>query len=213
MTSEGDPALMNELTRRNIPTVFMDTGKPGTHCANIRIDYAQGIREAVEHLYALNHRRIAFISGPTNLESARLRRDAFITGVKVRGIFDSALIEKGDHRIEGGALAMRSLLAAKDPPTAVVSSNDLTAIGALGEIHRAGLKVPSDISLIGFDDISFAHLTQPPLTTVILSRTKLAIMAFAALEGLLRKENRSHADLIIPTHLIVRESTQAINGA
>ena len=64
MTSEADPALVTELTRRNIPTVFMDTGKTGPHSANIRIDYAQGIHEAMQHLFSLNHRRIAFITGP-----------------------------------------------------------------------------------------------------------------------------------------------------
>ena len=99
------------------------------------------------------------------------------------------MIEKGDHRIEGGAMAMRSLLKLPQRPTAVITSNDLTAIGALGAILHAGLKVPEDISLIGFDDISFAHLTQPPLTTVILSRTQLAVTAFAALEALIRKED------------------------
>ncbi len=119
------------------------------------------------------------------------------------------MIEKGDHRIEGGAMAMRSLLKLPQPPTAVITSNDLTAIGALGAIHEAGLKVPEDISLIGFDDISFAHLTQPPLTTVILSRTQLAVTAFAALEALIRKEDGPHADYTIPTHLVMRKSTRA----
>jgi DNA-binding LacI/PurR family transcriptional regulator len=210
MTSEGDPAMMMELTRRNIPTVFMDTGKPGPFSANIRVDYAQGIHEAVQHLAALNHRRIAFITGPMNLESARIRHDAFVAGLKSRGLFDATLIEKGNHRIEGGAMAMRSLLKHPQPPTAVIASNDLTAIGALGVIHELGLKVPEDISLIGYDDISFAHLTQPPLTTVILSRTQLAVMAFAALDGLIQKESSFHADLTIPTHLLMRSSTRAI---
>jgi DNA-binding LacI/PurR family transcriptional regulator len=210
MTSEGDPALMVELTRRNIPTVFMDTGKPGPHCANIRVDYAQGIHEAVQHLTALNHRRIAFITGPMNLESARIRRAAFVSGMKSRGLFDQAMIEKGNHRIDGGAMAMRSLLKMPQRPTAVIASNDLSAIGALGAIHEIGLRVPDDISLIGFDDISFAHLTQPPLTTVILSRTQLAVMAFAALDALIHKESSSHEDLMIPTHLVMRKSTRAI---
>ncbi len=201
---------MLERTRRNIPTVFMDTGKPGPYSANIRVDYAQGIREAVQHLASLNHRRIAFITGPMNLESARIRHDAFVSGLKSRGIFDPALIEKGNHRIEGGAMAMRSLLKLPHPPTAVIASNDLTAIGALGAIHDVGLKVPEDLSLIGFDDISFAHLTQPPLTTVILSRTQLAVMAFAALDALIHKQSDSHADLTIPTHLIMRKSTRAV---
>jgi DNA-binding LacI/PurR family transcriptional regulator len=210
MTSEGDPALIVELTRRNIPTVFLDTGKPGPFCANIRVDYAQGIREAVQHLLSLNHRRIAFITGPMNLASARIRRKAFVSGMKSRGFFDGTLIEKGDHRIEGGAIAMRNLLKLPQPPTAVIASNDLTAIGALGAIHEVGLSVPEDLSLIGFDDISFAHLTQPPLTTVILSRTQLAMMAFAALDALIHKRNNSPADLTIPTHLVRRSSTRAI---
>jgi LacI family transcriptional regulator len=72
------------------------------------------------------------------------------------------------------------------------------------------LKVPDDISLIGFDDISFAHLTQPPLTTVILSRKQLAVTAFAALERLIRKEDVKNIDYVIPTHLIMRSSTRAI---
>jgi DNA-binding LacI/PurR family transcriptional regulator len=107
-------------------------------------------------------------------------------------------------------MAMRNLLKAPQRPTAVITSNDLTAIGALGAILEAGLRVPDDISLIGFDDISFAHLTQPPLTTVTLSRTQLAVTAFAALEALIRKEDGSHADYTIPTHLIMRRSTASI---
>jgi len=210
MTSEGSPALMMELTRRDIPTVFMDTGKPGPHCANIRVDYGQGIHEAVQHLVALNHRRIAFITGPMNLDSARVRHAAFVAGLKSRGLLDLTLIEKGNHRIDGGAMAMRSLLKLPEIPTAVIASNDLTAIGALGVIHETGMKVPDDISLVGFDDISFAHLTQPPLTTVILSRTQLAVMAFAALDALIQGETSYHADLTIPTHLVMRSSTRAI---
>jgi DNA-binding LacI/PurR family transcriptional regulator len=210
MTSEGDPELMVELTRRNIPTVFMDTGRPGPHCANIRIDYAQGIHEAIQHLYDLNHRRIAFIAGPMNLESARMRRAAFVAGLKAHGLGAHLTIEKGNHRIEGGATAMHSLLKLPCRPTAVITSNDLTAIGALGAIFDAGLKVPDDISLIGFDDISFAHLTQPPLTTIMLSRAQLAVTAFAALEALIRREDGTHAEYRIPTHLVKRRSTAAI---
>jgi len=105
---------------------------------------------------------------------------------------------------------MKNLLKLPQRPTAVIASNDLTAIGALGAIHEAGLKVPDDMSLIGFDDISFAHLTQPPLTTVILSRTQLAVTAYAALEALLRKEAGPQGDYTIPTHLVLRGSTRAI---
>jgi len=211
MTSEADPALLLELTRRNIPTVFMDTGKNSSLSANINIDYGQGIQEGLQHLFSLNHRRIAFISGPLNLQSARRRLDAFVAGMKARGIkAENEMIEKGDHRIEGGVLAMRNLLRLAAPPTAVMTSNDLTAIGALGTIHDAGLEVPRDISLIGFDDISFAHLTQPPLTTIRLSRSQLAITALAALERLMRGENEEEVDYTIPTHLVMRASTRTL---
>ncbi len=111
MTSEADPALLVELTRRDIPTVFMDTGKNSTRSANISVDYGQGIQEALQHLFSLNHRRIAFISGPLNLQSAQRRVDAFVAGMKARGVeARSEFIEKGDHRIEGGIFAMRNLL-------------------------------------------------------------------------------------------------------
>lgn len=211
MTSEADPFLLTELSRRDIPMVFMDTGTNSSRIANIQIDYGQGIQEALQHLFSLNHRRIAFISGPLNLKSAKRRYDAFVSGVEARGISaDPELIEKGDHRMEGGVIAMRNLLRLKDRPTAVIASNDLTAIGALATIRDAGLEVPRDISLIGFDDISFAHLTQPPLTTIVLSRSQLAVTALAALEKLIRKESGESTDYRIATHLVLRSSTRAI---
>jgi DNA-binding LacI/PurR family transcriptional regulator len=211
MTSEADPAMVADLTRRNIPTVFMDTGKNTEHSANILIDYSQGIQEALQHLFSLNHRRIAFISGPLNLPSARRRLDAFVAGMTARGFAaPEEYLEKGDHRMEGGIAAMRNLLRLPERPTAVITSNDLTAIGALGVIHDSGLQVPRDISLVGYDDISFARLTQPPLTTIILSRSQLAFTAFAALEKLIRKEKLDPADYSMTTHLILRESTRTL---
>jgi DNA-binding LacI/PurR family transcriptional regulator len=80
----------------------------------------------------------------------------------------------------------------------------------LGVIHEMGLKVPEDISLIGFDDIAFAHLTNPPLTTILLSRRQLATMALAALDALIQGNRQSLTDLTIPTHLVMRSSTRAV---
>ena len=210
LTSETDPELLAELTRRNIPTVLMDNPRTGPRSATIRIDYAQGIQEALQHLFDLNHREIAFIAGPLELQSARTRYDAFISGMKARGIaIKAGAIEEGNHRIEGGFAAMQNLLKLPERPTAVIASNDLTAIGALDAIHQAGLKVPGDISLVGFDDISFAHLTQPRLTTVLLSRTEIATTAFEALQQLIGNEE-NQAEFVIPAHLVTRASTRAI---
>jgi len=211
MTSETDPALLEELVRRKVPTALLDTGKAGEASAVIHIDYAHGIQQAVKHLMALNHRRIAFIAGPPELPSARTRREAFVAGIESHGTkMDPALLVESDHKIEGGAAAMTRLLKLSHRPTAVMASNDLSAIGALGAIYEAGLRVPDDISLVGFDDISFAHLTQPPLTTVRVSRSQLAETAFHALEGLLHGHGESRRDYSITTQLVVRSSTRAV---
>jgi LacI family transcriptional regulator len=210
MTSETDPELLSELTKRNIPIAVMDVGTEGAHSASVNIDYASGIREAFEHLYSLNHRRIGFISGPLHLHSARVRRDAFIAAMNARGLEgDPGLIETGNHKTEGGGAAMQNLLKLSPRPTAVMTSNDLTAIGALHAIDDAGLRVPDDISITGFDDISFAHLTQPPLTTVSISRTQLAITVLGVLEKLLENQAQP-SEHTVPTHLVVRKSTRGI---
>lgn len=211
MTSETDPDLVAELTRKNIPTVLLDTGTSGPHTAILKIDYAQGIQEAVDHLLSLNHREIAFIAGPLQLLSARMRQSAFVSGMQAAGITVSpAMIEHGDHRIDGGAAAMCRLLQVRPRPTAVITSNDLTAIGALASIHGAGLRVPEDISLVGFDDIAFAHLTQPPLTTVALSREQLAMRALNAIERMIDGQVAVEEEVSIATRLVVRGSTRAI---
>jgi LacI family transcriptional regulator len=211
MTSETDPALVAELTRKNISTVLLDTGKPGPQTAILHVDYEQGVQEALEHLLALNHRLIAFITGPLQLFSAGMRQAAFISGLKEAGITaPRELIVHGDHRIEGGAAAMRNLLRVSPRPTAVIASNDLMAIGALATIHEAGLRVPDDISVVGFDDIAFARLTQPPLTTVALSREQMAISALTAIEHMIAGENGAHEDNSIATRLVVRGSTRKI---
>jgi DNA-binding LacI/PurR family transcriptional regulator len=208
MTSETEPQLLAELARRGVPTVLLDTATDGPKSVTIRIDYAQGIREAVDHLVTLHHDRIAFISGPLHLQSARARYTAFLTALRAHGIVpEPNMIEEGDHRIDGGAAAMNSLLRLPSRPTAVIASNDLTAIGALGVMYEAGLKVPDDISLVGFDDILFAQLTQPPLTTVRVSRAELAVTVFAALEKLAHTDAEELTDYTISTHLVERRST------
>ncbi len=150
MTSEMDDHLIERLQRRQIPIVFLDTGTPGAGISNIAIDYPAGVDQAVAHLVSLGHTRIGFISGPMELASARTRREAFLTALKrAQVIPETSLIEMGNHRIDGGRAAMERLLNRPELPTAVMASNDLTAIGAIGAIHQHGLSVPNDISVVG----------------------------------------------------------------
>lgn len=208
MTSEMDMGLIKELSRRGVPIVFMDVGQIGPRMSHVSIDYGHGVRQAVDHLAGLGHKHVAFISGPLDLHSARTRRQAFIEGMRAHGLkVDQKLIREGTHTAEGGERAMTALLKLARTPTAVVASNDWTAIGALHAIHAAGLSVPKDISLVGFDDIPLVSYTTPPLTTVRMSASDVGATAFNALFGLIGGERLEGDVYQVPTRLVIREST------
>jgi LacI family transcriptional regulator len=167
----------------------------------------------VQHLAALGHRKIAFISGPKRLHSAQSRLSAFTSSLTECGIApDPDWLVEGDHTLEGGITAMEGILAGGRIPTAVMCSNDMTAIGVLHKVYRAGLRVPDDLSVIGFDDIHMARTTIPPLTSIHMSRHDLARAAVLLLRSHLEGEQpkREHS---IDTHLVVRETTGYPHGA
>lgn len=213
MTSEMDEHLIAEFSSRKIPLVFLDTGTVQKGISNIAIDYAAGVDTAVEHLSRLGHESIAFISGPPDLSSARIRRKAFLASMKRKGLPPAKeLIEEGNHRMDGGHEAMKRLLRKSTRPTAVLASNDMSAIGAMGAILEHGLKVPGDISVIGFDDIAMSEYTQPPLTTVRLSRAQIAKLAFRALHDTQNAAMAKGAEYRIEPALVERKSTGPVSG-
>ena len=208
MTSEMDDRLIDCLKSKNIPMVFLDTGTPSPGISNISIDYGAGIDQAIRHLISLGHRKIGFISGPMHLASARARYNAFLESLKRLDIRpNSHLIAEGNHHIDGGGMAMERLLQQPQRPTAVLTSNDLTAIGAIGALQEHGLDIPSDLSVIGFDDIEMSAFTNPPLTTIRLSRTEIAARAFHALYASLQNKSAIGAEYTLHPELIVRKST------
>lgn len=208
MTSEMAEHLIDELSGRRIPLAFLDTAVPQKGISNILVDYAVGVDAAVKHLIHLGHRAISFISGPESLTSARIRKRAFIHSLEQNHIrLDPHFMEEGDHRADGGYDAMLRLLDLKTRPTAVLTSNDMTAIGAMVAIFERGLEIPKDISIIGFDDIELSSFTRPALTTVRLSRQEIANMAFTALYNTYQSGAAKGAEYPIQTTLIVRKST------
>jgi DNA-binding LacI/PurR family transcriptional regulator len=217
MTSEMDEHLIGDFSRRHIPLVFLDSAVPGPGVSCVRIDYTAGIEVAVNHLIELGHNRIAFISGPMQLGSALMRYRAFMES-KVRDHLsdDPDLIQEGNHRVDGGHDAMQRILASNARPTAVLASNDLTAIGAMGAIAEAGLRVPEDISVIGYDDIQLSAFTMPPLTTVMLPRVEIAKAAFKALHAarvadeLVPQMGKEH--LVRPTFVLRKSTGPAPSG-
>ena len=216
MTFGIEEPLLDQLARRKVPLVFIDVGPKRPGISLLKVDYHHGIRQGVQHLAALGHRNISFISGPANLHSAQSRLAAFCASLKECGIpLDPASVVEGDHTMEGGIAAMDRLLAANTIPSAVMCSNDMTAIGVLHKLYRAGLRVPDDLSVIGFDDIHIAEVTIPPLTTVQMSRFELARAAVTALRTHVEQSESStpQREYKIRTDLIVRESTGFPRGA
>lgn len=208
MTAEFDEALVKEAKRKKTSFVFQDLGFVGERSSKINLDYAVGIDEAVRHLVSLGHTNIVHIGGAHYIYSAGVRWQAFSDAMKrhLPNEVEPRMFE-GDFRFEGGRLAASQILAEKERPTAVVVANDLMALGAMQEFKAAGLRVPQDISIIGFDDISFASLSEPALTTVFSPRVEIGRRAVEALLLTVDNPNRQGIEIKIPTSLVQRDST------
>jgi len=208
MTAEFDDALIAEAKRKKTSIVFHDLGVVGEKMSNVILDYAVGIEEAVQHLVSLGHKNIAHISGSHEIHSGRVREEAFVKAMKKhfpKG--KTPKIYEGDFRFEGGRRAAHQMLEEKDVPTAVVVANDMMALGAMQELKSAGLQVPQDISIVGFDDIAFAALSEPPLTTVCSPRVEIGRRAVEALMLTIDHPHQQGIEVRIPTYLLKRSST------
>lgn len=210
MTFGMEESLLEDFKLRNVPLVFVDVGPARPRVSNIRIDYLHGIRQAVQHLAALRHEKIAFITGPLTLKSAVARRDAFVEAMREIGMpANGTWIEEGTHTLEGGETAFGRLLGSRTRPTAVLCSNDMTAIGVMRRSYAEKIVVPQDLSVIGFNNIRFSQYTLPPLTTIEMSQAELARLAFQALVNDVGREIPSPhgAEYILKTNLMLRETT------
>jgi DNA-binding LacI/PurR family transcriptional regulator len=215
MTFGMEEAVLDHLTNRNVPLVFVDVGPSRPRVSNIRIDYLRGIRQAVQHVAALRHKRIAFIAGPSEIKSAVARRSAFVQSMQEIGLeIDRHLIVEGDHTVESGVRASENLLNLKNRPTAILCSNDMTAIGVMRKAFELSISIPADLSVIGFDDIRLAQFVVPPLTTIQMSQTELARIAFSALMADVKRETPAPngTEYKLETNLVLRDSTALASG-
>jgi LacI family transcriptional regulator len=215
MTFGIEEELVQKLVEREFPLVFVDAGPDLPNIRVLKVNYGEGIRQAVQHLAALGHRQIAFITGPLRLRSAVARCDAYLKSMAELGLTVPAEhIIEGNHTMEGGIAAMEQLTALKELPTAVLCSNDMTAIGALHALFRTTHKVPDEISVVGFDDIHLAQFMLPPLTTVRMACKDLAAAAVEALRAGIEQDHHKAArrEWQISTQLVVRQSTAFPRG-
>jgi len=206
MTTEYDTGLVELVARQNIRAVYyFNPGPLSPLISCILVNYGEGIREAVNHLEELGHRQIAFIGGAPHLQSAMYRRQAFIEQMQARGEGATRIVD-ADFSAEGGYYGCSRLLSSA-PPTAIVCANDLMAFGAMHCCRDKGLRIPQDISIVGFDNISFSQYSHPPLTTVAIPRDKLGQLAFKALWEMINRQTSEGRVIQLGTRLLVREST------
>jgi DNA-binding LacI/PurR family transcriptional regulator len=210
MTFGEEEPVLDQLTHRDIPMVLAEFRLDDPKTSTILLDYTTGVRAAVQHLMSLGHRKIGFLAGPHKLHSAITRENDFRTAMREAGLeVDPAWVIECDHTLRGGVAGFERLRALDSQPTAVLCSNDMTAIGVLRAAYMGGLRVPQDLSVIGLDDIDFAEFTLPPLTTIRLSRADLARAAFDALRSQTDGSVRIQREFLVSTSLVVRGSTGA----
>lgn len=174
-------------------------------------DNVGGAKLATEHLIGLGHRRIALIDGPADLITSMERSDGYRRALDAAGIpVDEALVVRGGFSEVGGARAAAQLLDLETAPSAIFASNDLMAVGVVQELRRRSLRIPQDVSLVGFDDLPFVRWLDPPLTTVSVSMARIGELAMERLVSLLSTdaaELEREPTHVHPTHLVVRGST------
>lgn len=209
MTFRAESDYLHELISHNIPLVTIDAAAPGARNLVLEVDYRSGIDQAIQHLALLGHRRIGFVSGPLQHFTNQARRDAFFESLQRVGLRpEHTPIFEGDHTLEAGLVAVRHFLSLRERPTAILASNDLTAVGVLRGLSDRGMEVPNEMSVVGFDDIHLAEFSHPPLSTVRMPREDLAAAAFDGLMRLIQGSDTPQSDAVpVRTQLVVREST------
>ena len=206
-TSECHADAFALLERSGTPFVLMNQAGRRTPYPNVYVDHDHGAREAIEHLYQLGHRRIGFIAGPAEFNSTRLRREAFYAAMHRHDLpLRDEWIAEGGLQMHGGHVAMEQILRSRRPPTALLCTNDLMAFGALQCAHQRGLRVPEELSIIGFDNLPICDMVTPPLTSVEIPRREIALDAFHILSQAREAEGRAEKTTV-RTRLIRRSST------
>jgi LacI family transcriptional regulator len=206
MTSEFSSRLIDELTRRKIAVTFLDLAPARGYVSTLRIDYASGIKQIVDHLYEQGHRTIAFVAGRPKLKSNVARLEVYERSMRALGLKVGPILH-GDLRFEGGFNAGVAIAQMSPRPTAVMAVNDLTAVGVMKGLASAGLRIPLDISVTGFDRTRLAEYNNPSITTVDIHRDLLGQMAADALHELCSSSNPQGREYEISAELVVGEST------
>jgi LacI family transcriptional regulator, galactose operon repressor len=215
VASDGAGPVSTELHRLNVPMVIIDPAGGGiTDVPTIGATNWSGGRTATEHLISLGHRRIGLVEGPKTMLCSRARLDGYRAALESAGIrVDRRLIEPGDFGHASGFTAASRMLDSDEPPTAIFASSDQMALGVYEAARQRGLRVPADLSVVGFDDLPEARWSSPPLTTVRQPLADMGGLAARTVLRLSRGEPIETPRVELATELVVRESTAALSPA
>jgi DNA-binding LacI/PurR family transcriptional regulator len=195
------------FSHMQVPIVLLNNQHPSQFAHSVMIANVQASLDATRHLIALGHRRIAYLGDRYGYQSDAERYTGYRQAVEERYLpFEPLLVAHGDGKPEGAETAIADLLVLPQPPTAVFCYNDLSALGAMRQIRNRGLRIPADISVVGFDDLYISQYTDPPLTTVRQPMRQMGRMAMETLLQIFAGAESGH-DIKVPGELIVRQST------
>lgn len=204
----GDQQIIGQLADAGVPQVVLGRAFHYDNVSNIDVDNANAAYNAVTHLMRLGYQRIATISGPGHSAVGIDRMQGYTRALTERGYkIDESLIVEGDFSEAGGYYAMQRLLPAK--PDAVFAASDVTAIGAMRAIREAGLNVPNDLAIVGFDDIPMATTLDTPLTTIRQPVIQFGVRAVELLIDLIENGIQPPRHIMIDTQLVIRDSCGA----
>jgi LacI family transcriptional regulator len=194
--------------RLGAPVVAVDPHTGPSSMPTVDSDNLRGAALAIEHLLALGHRRIAMVTGRPDLESSALRERGYREALAAAGVaIDEDLLQAGDYQAAASTRAARRLLEAREPPTAIFAANDTSAIATIVVAQELGLRVPEDLSVIGFDNLPESLLCTPPLTTVEQRIHEMGARAMEMLVRLIRGEPLDRTHITLDTRLVVRQTT------
>lgn len=192
------------------PMVMANEFSPELELPTVHIDNLTAAFEAVDYLHELGHERIACISGPEKLPLSHYRLEGYMQALNRNGItINNSYILRGDFSYEAGAETFIKLMALSPPPTAIFCHNDVMAIGAMWQAKKMGLRIPQDVSVVGFDNLKISQYCDPPLTTVKQPRYEIGRQAMLLLLEQLQGNPVRSGSHLLSTELIVRESTAA----
>lgn len=210
MAPDVDTAALVQAAGTGIPLVLLDPGVRAVGCDSISIDNTAGAAAAVDHLVSLGHRRIATITGPESNADAKQRLAGYRKALAARGITaDPAYVATGDFTEPSGYAAVARLLAIRPRPSAIFAANDYMAIGAMSALTQAGLRIPEDMAIVGFDDIAMARYLNPPLTSVHVDLLDLGARAVQRLVDTKNGVTSRRRSEVTPATLVVRQSCGA----